>query len=253
MFYMAIGKRIKEARIAKGLTQEELAKMVGVTKGAIANYENNASHPKEPVMYSLMNTLSVDANFLFQDCVKTKAAPSISDEAAKIAQDYDSLDSWGKAALRGLADNELARMAAPAPAIDAPAPAKIIPLFGNSFAAGAPEPDFGNQWQDYEVPADSKADFAIHINGDSMEPYLPDGSIALGKRGQPADGEVGAFLLDGEYICKQFCQDFVGNIYLFSLNRKRKDADVTIWHDSGRNLSCFGRILMDKKVPLPHD
>lgn len=66
---MGIGKRIKEARIKNGLTQEELAKIIGVTKGAIANYELETSHPKEPVMYALINALGVEPNFLFQDCV----------------------------------------------------------------------------------------------------------------------------------------------------------------------------------------
>lgn len=35
-----IGKIIKDARIAKGLTQEELGNLVGVQKSAIAKYEN---------------------------------------------------------------------------------------------------------------------------------------------------------------------------------------------------------------------
>jgi len=37
---MEVGKLIKDARIAKGLTQEELGKLVGVQKSAIAKYEN---------------------------------------------------------------------------------------------------------------------------------------------------------------------------------------------------------------------
>ena len=37
---MEIGQKIKEARIAKGLTQEELGNMVGLQKSAIAKYEN---------------------------------------------------------------------------------------------------------------------------------------------------------------------------------------------------------------------
>ena len=37
---MDIGKIIKDARIAKGLTQEELGAIVGVQKSAIAKYEN---------------------------------------------------------------------------------------------------------------------------------------------------------------------------------------------------------------------
>ena len=35
---MSIGSRIKELRIKNKITQEELAKKIGVTKGAIANY-----------------------------------------------------------------------------------------------------------------------------------------------------------------------------------------------------------------------
>lgn len=81
-----IGKRIKEARLRLGLTQEELAEKIGVTKGAIANYEKNTSHPKEPIMYALIDTLGVDANYLFQDCVKLpkSSAPFTEKEKAVV-------------------------------------------------------------------------------------------------------------------------------------------------------------------------
>lgn len=37
---MDIGQKIKEARLQKGLTQEELGNIVGLQKSAIAKYEN---------------------------------------------------------------------------------------------------------------------------------------------------------------------------------------------------------------------
>ena len=37
---MELGQRNKEARLQKGLTQEELGKIVGLQKSAIAKYEN---------------------------------------------------------------------------------------------------------------------------------------------------------------------------------------------------------------------
>lgn len=37
---MEIGARIKAARVAKGMTQEELGDILGVQKSAIAKYEN---------------------------------------------------------------------------------------------------------------------------------------------------------------------------------------------------------------------
>ena len=64
---MGIGKRIREARENLGFTQKELAEIIGVTGPAITNYESETSHPKEPILYKLMDALHVDANFLFQD------------------------------------------------------------------------------------------------------------------------------------------------------------------------------------------
>lgn len=62
---MKIAERIKEARLLRGMTQEELAKKIGVTKGAIANYENGVSVPKVEFLYPLMDALGIDANFVY--------------------------------------------------------------------------------------------------------------------------------------------------------------------------------------------
>lgn len=67
---MSIGSRIKEARTSKKMTQLELAEKIGVTKGAIANYENEVSVPKHEILFKLMVELSVDANYLYQDLLR---------------------------------------------------------------------------------------------------------------------------------------------------------------------------------------
>lgn len=105
---MGIGRRIKEAREKKGLTQEELGKMIGVTGSAITNYEKETSHPKEPVMYALIEALDVDANFLFQDCVKIKEEPPSPEEMDHIKK-YRLLDDYSKEAVDGLLDVEYRR------------------------------------------------------------------------------------------------------------------------------------------------
>ena len=92
----------------------------------------------------------------------------------------------------------------------------------------------------------------MRIDGDSMEPYIKDGSVALCKRGAIIhDGDVGLFFVDGDMKCKQYCQDSEGNVYLFSANRGRSDADVHISATSGITLLCFGKVLLDKSIPLP--
>ena len=96
---MGIGKRLKEARETASLTQEELAKLVGVTPSAITNYEKETSHPKEPVMYALLNALKVEPNFLFQDCVKIAPlhqSETLLDDEWKLINNYRQLNEEGK-------------------------------------------------------------------------------------------------------------------------------------------------------------
>ena len=68
---MSIGYRIKERRLQLNLTQPELAEMVNVTKGAIANYEKEVSIPKPDIMYKLFVALDCDANYLYQDDIRS--------------------------------------------------------------------------------------------------------------------------------------------------------------------------------------
>ena len=42
----------------------------------------------------------------------------------------------------------------------------------------------------------------------------------------------------------------LGMVYLFSLNRRRSDADVLLPPSSGRSLTCFGRVMLHG-LPLP--
>ncbi len=242
---MDIGKRMTQYRLQAGMTIDELARRSGVAKGTLNKIIGGVTaSPTIQVMGRIAAALGVSV----ADFVDGEGGSGLSGEAMALARDYEGLDGHGKRVVRAVVGEEKQRMERAAGPAD---PAfKVIPLIGNSFAAGRGDPDFGNPWEDYSVPADSGADFAVRINGNSMEPYLPDGSIALGQKRAPRDGEVAALLLDGEFLCKQVCQDMVGNLYLFSLNRARKDADVTIWKDAERSLTCFGTILMDR-VPLP--
>ena len=246
---MELSERIGMLRRQAGMTVEELAERSGVAKGTLNKIIGGVTkNPTVSVAGDIARALGVGLEELLGR--EGTAAPVLSREAAGLARDFDGLDDHGRRVVRSVMGEEKRRMAALAE--PAQRPVKVIPLFGNAFAAGRGDPDFGNPWEDYEVPADSGADFAVRINGNSMEPWLPDGSIALAVKRAPRDGEVAALLLDGEFLCKQVCQDFVGNLYLFALNRARKDADMTVPRDADRSLTCFGTILMER-VALPTD
>ena len=128
---------------------------------------------------------------------------------------------------------------------------RIIPLYRTPAAAGYASPALDEDYEDYSVPADCGADFAVRIDGDSMEPVIRDGAVVLVKREAIVNGDVGMFFVDGDMKCKQYVRDNFGNVYLLSLNRARSDADVEIPASSGVTLCCFGKVLLERRPEIP--
>ena len=89
---MSIGSRIRDARNAKGLTQEQLASFVNVTKGAISNYEADQSSPRIDILYSLMSVLGVDANYIFQDNMHHVTSYSLLPDEVHLVDVYRTAD-----------------------------------------------------------------------------------------------------------------------------------------------------------------
>ena len=137
--------------------------------------------------------------------------------------------------------------------LGAPAAAREIPLYRSPAAAGYAAPVFGEDYSLIPVTGEvpQGADFAVGIQGDSMEPYIHDGGRVYVSLDPLQNGDVGIFCVDGEMLCKQYYKDPLGMIYLFSLSRRRADADVLLPRDSGRSMVCFGRVILPRRPALP--
>ena len=57
---MNIGERIRGYRLAAGLSQGELAQLVGVTRAVVTAWESGKACPKLDKLYPLANALRVD-------------------------------------------------------------------------------------------------------------------------------------------------------------------------------------------------
>lgn len=98
---MAFKNRLKEARLRKKMTQEQLGELVGVAKSTITSYEKGNSEPDMMKMYKLMMALDVDANYLLQDEVFTPSTKEkLSPDAIDVAQAYDKADFKSKNSAR---------------------------------------------------------------------------------------------------------------------------------------------------------
>lgn len=62
---MLLGKRIKSLRKEKGLTQEELGKLINVTKVSICCYEKETRVPTLETLLALAEVFNVDINYFF--------------------------------------------------------------------------------------------------------------------------------------------------------------------------------------------
>lgn len=61
---MLIGQRLREARIKRKLSQEELGNMIGVSKVSVCGYEKGKRTPTMEVFLSIVDILDVDPNYL---------------------------------------------------------------------------------------------------------------------------------------------------------------------------------------------
>lgn len=244
---MGIGRRIKEAREIQGLTQIELGKMVGVTGSAITNYENETSHPKEPVMYRLIEALKIDANYLFQDCVRLpKESNDVTLSEYRHIEKYRALDDYGRETVDITLDRETQRTLSLKTLSDqvdqireelSDTKTRYFSYYGKIAAAGK---SFG--FDDIlaadvmELPVTDQnqdADYLIGVSGDSMEPTYSDGDIVYVKKIDNLDvGQIGIFQKDNGIYIKE-----VGESGLISHNPAYRPMI------NGGNVICLGKVI----------
>lgn len=271
--------RLKEYREQSGLTQLDMSKQCGIPYQTLSRYELRQRIPKVDTAVEIAEALGINPLWLqgydvskdilsldlgdgqtavppimgHIDTGKTKLFP-YSPAAMDLARDFDTLDSHGQSAVRGLMDEELNRMAEldELAKFQEPEEEKHIPRYLSPYAAGVASPIFGEEYEDYTLQSgDPKgAVFAVKVQGDSMEPYIKDGSTVFCNKDPMLDGDIGVFIVDGAGVIKQYHKEG-GIVYLFSLNRKRADADIMLPPSSGRNLSCQGRVITKRKFPVP--
>ena len=84
---MDIGQMIKEARMSKGLTQEELGKLVGVQKSAVAKWENGrVVNIKRSHLQKLAIALDMKGSDLIEDIATEHQKPAADDGLTKSQQ-----------------------------------------------------------------------------------------------------------------------------------------------------------------------
>ncbi|MBQ8974927.1 MAG: helix-turn-helix domain-containing protein [Oscillospiraceae bacterium] len=232
----------------RGITRGGLSRETGIPYTTIVGfYDKGYENIKLSNVKKLADYFDVSLEYLCRD---GQEGEYLSPEIQELVRKYGDLSDGGQDIVNTVIDGLLRLEAQP----EEGGEIEYIREYLTPAAAGYASPAVGEDYimvpKDKDVPRG--ADFAVRIDGDSMEPYIMDGSRVYVKRTNDlSDGDVGVFFVNGDMKCKQYVEDHMGNIYLFSLNRQRSDADVEIPASSGITVFCFGKVLLPKRPPLP--
>lgn len=157
---------LKELREDENLTQDELGKILKVTRQTISNYEKGKRMPDYEMMEEIADYFNIDLAYLSG---KQKKKNRFSEK---------NLSNKSK---------------------------NTVPLLG-TIAAGIPILAEENIEEYFEIDASIKADFALRIKGDSMiEAGINNGDIAFLRKQQTLEtGEIGAVVIENEATLKRF-------------------------------------------------
>lgn len=226
----AIGLRIKEARLAKNLKQEELAERIGAKYRSISTWENGTAKPDCLTILRICEVLSISPNHLLGFNMNVDA-PTLNEWA--ILHKYRDIDEIGKDAVSAVLDAEYRRVAKPKKA-------RLLRLDFYNYPASAGTGNFLEE----ETPDDifvkecsegEAADYVIPIAGDSMEPTFHDGDkVFVEKRDVIDEGDIGIFVINGEVFIKE-----LGDRCLISHNEKYKPIKLR----ADDSIYCCGKVL----------
>ena len=115
----------------------------------------------------------------------------------------------------------------------------VIPYYRGGISAGTGIFILGNEAEDDielpDIPEYHDADFALDVNGDSMEPSFNDGDIALVSQNMEMQtGDIGVFVINGNAFIKE-----LGKNELISHNKEYPSIPI---HEDD-NVVCMGKVI----------
>ena len=206
---MTIANHLKQLREAKGLSQREVAKQIGVANTSYFAWERGKTKPKQDNLLKLSEVFEVPYEVL------------VKDEGAELLSAFHQLTEKRKEKVMRYTQDQLA-------AQNQAATEKIVKLFPYkvyeklSAGTGFSYMDDGSYDTVY-FDAELSYDFASWVYGDSMEPVYANGSVALIKDTTfDYDGAIYAIEWEGQTFIKKVYKEAEG-LRLVSINEKYQD------------------------------
>lgn len=226
-------ERVKEIKKRKNITTDRLAELSGIAKGTLNKLLTGQT--KNPSL----DTVEKIASALGSSVAYIAYGTEDNSDKSGIYEKYARLDQKGKDIVMRTVDAQLQRMEEEraASSFDLCRKRKIfiydVPVSAGlgSFLDSSPSQSITLEVNEIT----DRADYAVKVSGDSMEPRFFDGDIVIVEScGEIPVGKVGIFLYNGESYIKKY-----GGDRLRSVNPKYKDM---VFKD-GDDIRCLGLVL----------
>ncbi len=88
-----IGRRIREERIKRGMSQAELGALIGVTYQQLHKYESGVNRTSSSRLFQIANVLSVDISELVPTTEAASSSPSVGRQELDLARNFARIAS----------------------------------------------------------------------------------------------------------------------------------------------------------------
>ena len=238
---MFLKDNLKKARKDKELTQKQLAERLSEINGkkvsntAIANWESGLNSPDVDTLQNISTILDKEIDYFFTITENKKVNQSFTTHGKP---DQYVLDLYNS--LSPEAQQDTVSYMRALKLVNKPNKSKIQIL--GQTAAGQPI-EYGDSYaQDIDdvenIP--TGADYALTVNGDSMEPLIHNGQIIYIKsKPDVDDGTIAVVEIDDAVTCKKVYK-WNDHIELQSLNTKYEPIIIT-----GGNFRILGEVIFN--------
>ncbi|HEN6126949.1 TPA: helix-turn-helix domain-containing protein [Streptococcus agalactiae] len=239
---IAFPAMVKELRLSKNLTMEQLAEELGKTKSTISKWEKGTRSPKIYEIEEIAKFFGVEPKkMMFGDHSTPidSQVELIPSTLQKINATSSQLEQPRQEKVLSFANEQLEEQNTVENSKNT-----VVELFSYNYydhAASAGTGQYLNdvQVETIELPVDYDADFVIPVYGDSMEPEYHSGDYVFVKLSvELVDGDIGVFEYYGDAYIKQLLINNEG-AFLHSLNSKYEDIPI----DRDSDFRIIGEVI----------